>query len=264
MSTPANLSTLFTSARAQGILSAESLQTLNLPDLGAQIQAAMGIGVDDVASSEVVLVSIMPDDSGSIRFGGNAQTVRDGHNLVVESLSKSKQRDAVLAHCRYLNGHVLYPYRPVAQAEKMTARNFDPSQGTPLYDQTVLLLGTVLAKAQQFADSGVAARTVTLIITDGADEHSQRSRARDVAQLIGDLSRQETHIVAGMGIFDGGQTDFRKVFLEMGIEDRWILTPGSSPEQIRRAFQLFSQSAIKASQSAGSFGAAAAGGFGVP
>jgi len=262
MSQSSNIGGLFSSAHAQGVIGDESLQALQLPDLGAQIQAALGIGVDDVASSEVVLVTLMPDDSGSIRFAGNAQLVRDGHNQVIESLTASKQRDAVLAHCRYLNGHVLYPYRPVAQAERMTAKNYDPSQGTPLYDQSLVLLGTVLAKAQQFADAGVVARTVTLIITDGADEHSTRATAADVARMVGELARQETHIVAAMGLYDGGQTDFRDVFHRMGIEDRWILTPGSSPQEIRRAFQVFSQSAVKASQSARAFAAATTGGFG--
>jgi hypothetical protein len=40
------------------------------------------------------------------------------------------------------------------------------------------------------------------------------------------------------------------VFREMGIEDRWILTPGSTASEIRRAFQVFSQSAIRAGQGA--------------
>jgi hypothetical protein len=42
----------------------------------------------------------------------------------------------------------------------------------------------------------------------------------------------------------------------MGIPDRWILTPGNSAQEIRRAFQVFSQSA--AALGAG----AALGGFG--
>jgi hypothetical protein len=260
MSDPIDLSSLFSTAQ----LSSQTLQALHLPDLGAQIQAGLGVGVDDVASSEVVLVALMPDDSGSIRFAGNAHLVCDGHNQVVEALCGSKQRDSILAHCRYLNGHVLYPYRPVAQAERMTSKNFDPSQGTPLYDQAVVLLGTVLAKAQQFAQSGVLARTVTLLITDGADEHSTRSSAPDVARIVEEMARQETHIIAAMGLYDGGQTDFRAVFREMGIEDRWILTPGAGAADLRRAFQLFSQSAVRASQSTKAFAGAAVGGFGSP
>jgi hypothetical protein len=209
----------------------------------------------------VVLVTVMPDDSGSIRFMGNADAVRGGHNVVIETLVKSAQRDSILAHNRYLNGAVLYPYCPVTQAARMTSSNYDPSLGTPLYDQAVVLLGTVIAKTQEFSESGVPARSVTLIITDGADEGSRWAKAKDVRALVTDMHASEAHIVAAMGI-DDARTPFREVFREMGIEDRWILTPGSDPGEIRRAFALFSQSAMRASQGGATFSRAAAGGFG--
>jgi hypothetical protein len=60
---------------------------------------------------------------------------------------------------------------------------------------------------------------------------------------------QENHIVAAMGISDGS-TDFRGVFRAMGIADRWILTPGNSASEVRRAFQVFSQSAVRAAAGA--------------
>jgi hypothetical protein len=252
---------LFEAAHAEGGLSEAALQALSIPDLGAQIQAGLGIAVDDVQASEVVLVTMMPDDSGSIRFAGNAQAVRDGHNLVLEALRGSKQRDGILVHTRYLNGEVLYPYCPVDQAAAMDTHSYNPDGGTPLYDQAVVLLGTVLAKAREFAEAGVPARTVTLLITDGADEHSMRARARDVAAIVRDMRRAETHIVAAMGVEDG-RTDFRKVFREMGVEDRWVLTPRSGAGEVRRAFQVFSQSALRATQGGASFSKTALGGFG--
>jgi len=206
---------------------------------------------------------MLADDSGSIRFASNAQAVRDGHNLVLDALAASKQRDGILAHTRYLNGTVLYPYCALAGALRMDEHNFDPNGGTPLYDQSVVLLGTVLAKAREFAEAGVPARTVTLILTDGADEHSQSSRAKDVAAIIADMRRAERHIVAALGV-DDGRTGFRRVFQEMGIEDRWILTPGNKASDIRRAFAVFSQSVVRASSSAGRFSQASVGGFGAP
>lgn len=254
-----DVSELLEAAHQEGVLSPESLQTLTAVDLGAQIQAGLGISVDDVQASEVVLLTMMPDDSGSIHGAGNEQAVRDGHNLVIDALARSKQREGILAHTRYLNGHVLFPYVPIDQAILMTAKNYHATQGTPLYDQSVVLLGSVIAKAQDFARNGVVARSVTLLITDGADQHSTRCKARDVAALVGDMQRSETHIVAAMGI-DDGSTPFREVFREMGIEDRWILTPGSDPGDVRRAFQLFSQSAVRASQAA-TFSQAAIAGF---
>ena len=56
-------------------------------------------------------------------------------------------------------------------------------------------------------------------------------------------------VIAAMGISDGA-TDFHQVFRDMGIPDRWILTPGNSASEVRKAFQVFSQSAIAASQGA--------------
>lgn len=254
---------LFQAAKAEGELSDAALQALSVPDLGAQIQAGLGVHPDDVPASEVVLVTMMPDDSGSIRFAGNAQAIRDGHNLVLDSLAASKQKDGVLAHTRYLNGKVLYPYCALPGAVRMDSHNYDANGGTPLYDQTVVLLGTVLAKARQFAEAGVPARTVTLLLTDGADECSANSSAKDVAALVKDMLRAERHIIAALGV-DDGSTDFRGVFREMGIEDRWILTPGSGASEIRRAFAVFSQSVVRASQGAGGFSKTAVGGFAAP
>jgi hypothetical protein len=236
---------LLEDAHETGALSKEALDKLDVVDVGAQIQAGLGLSIDDVGSSEVVLLTQMPDDSSSIACAGNADAVRDGHNFVLDALAASKQAGEVLAHTRYLNGHVLFPYTQLAQAQKLTPANYDPRLGTPLHDQSVVLLGTVIAKAQELAQAGIAVRTVTLIITDGGDCGSTRCKARDVAALVRDMLAQENHIVAAMGISDG-TTDFRKVFQAMGIPDRWILTPGNSASEVRRAFAVFSQSAVRA------------------
>ena len=253
---------LLKNAAAEGDLSAQSLQVLtgNL-NVGAQIQAGLGVAAEDVQSSEVVLVTMMVDDSSSIRFvSGNTQMVRDGHNEVIGALKASKQKEGILAHTRYLNGHVLYPYRKLDEAILMDQQNYDPNGGTPLYDQAVVLLGTVLAKSKEFQDCGVPVRTITLIVTDGADEHS-RGGPQEIRSLVEDLLRKEVHILAAMGVEDG-HTNFKSVFKDMGIRDEWILLPGNSPTEIRKAFQVFSQSAVRASQNAASFSKTALGGFG--
>jgi hypothetical protein len=240
---------LLEDAHGTGALSAKALATLDVVDVGAQIQAGLGCTIDDVGSSEVVLVTMMPDDSNSIAHAGNTDAVRDGHNFVLEALSGSKQAGEVLAHTRYLNGHVLTPYTALEHAEKMTPANYRPNLGTPLYDQTVVTLGTVIAKSQELAQAGIAVRTVTLLITDGGDYGSTRCKPADVKAIVDDMLAQENHIVAAMGISDG-TTDFKAVFRAMGIPDRWILTPGNSGSEIRRAFAVFSQSAVRASQGA--------------
>lgn len=245
----AKVKKLLSDAHDAGTLSAKSLASLDIVDVGAQIQSGLGVSIDDVAASEVVLLTMMPDDSQSIAGAGNTAAVRDGHNFVLDALGRSKQSGEVLAHTRYLNGDVLFPYTELAHAVRMTPANYNPCHGTPLFDQSVVLLGTVIAKAQELAQAGIAVRTVTLIITDGGDYGSTRCRPADVAALVADMLAQENHVVAAMGINDG-TTDFKKVFRSMGIPDRWILTPGNSASEIRRAFQVFSQSAVRAAAGA--------------
>ncbi len=253
-----NINALFQGAYAEGDLSTQGLQTLTVnADIGMQIQAGLGIAPDDVPSAEVLLVTMMPDDSGSIRFAGSAAAVRNGHNLVFDALELCKQQDDILVHTRYLNGGVLFPYRKLSDAVRMTKQNYNPNKGTPLYDQTAVVLGTVLAKAWEFEENGVPARTVTLIITDGADEHSTHQTPATVRALVEDMLRAESHIVAAMGI-DDGYTNFRNVFRDMGIQDEWILTPGNTANDIRAAFQVFSQSAVRASQGVTTFASTSA------
>jgi len=240
---------LLADAHDTGALSKQALDALDVVDVGAQIQAGLGLSIDDVGSSEVVLLTMMPDDSSSIQHAGNADAVRDGHNFVLDALGASKQAGEVLAHTRYLNGHVLFPYTQLAHAQRLTPANYNPWNATPLYDQSVVVLGTVIAKAQELAQAGIAVRTVTLIITDGGDCGSTRCKAADVAAIVRDMLAQENHIVAAMGIKDGS-TDFRSVFRAMGIPDRWVLTPGNSASEVRRAFQVFSQSAVRAAAGA--------------
>ncbi len=253
----ADISDLFTSAADDGNLSVAGLQLVQVDDLGAQIQAGFGIDVDDVDASEVTLVTLLIDDSSSIQMGNNTQLIRDGHNLILKSLKKSV---GILMHTRFLNRGILYPFTPIDQVPLLDTSNYNPSGGTPLFDEIQTTLATVVAKVQEFADNGVPVRAVTVVITDGADYGSRRMTGPRLKPLVDDMLASEQHIIAGMGI-DDGYTNFHQVFTEMGIHPDWVLTPGNTEAEIRKAFALISQSAVRASQGAG-FSQTGAGGFG--
>ncbi len=260
--TTPNVASLFATAGQEGTLSPGAVKALTIPDIGAAIAAGLGVKVDDVQASEVTLVSMMPDDSGSM--SSCVDEVITGHKLVIESLVGTKQKDSILAFCRLLNGAVIYPFNPIDQVKMLDHTNYGAWHGTPLYDETVILLGTVLAKAQEFADAGVPARTCTLLLTDGYDESSVRASAATVKKIVTDMLKQESHIVAGMGFDHGYGVDFRRVFSDMGIPDEWIMTPKATPSELRKAFRMFSQSAVRASQGAAAFSKTALGGFATP
>jgi len=262
MSQNANNLGLLQNAHEDGDLSSGSLNALTkIPDIGAIIQQGLGIAIDSVRSSEVILLNILIDDSGSIQSAGNEQNIRDGHNMVIESLLESKQQDNIEVFCRYLNGKILYPYTPISLVPKMNTSNYCANGGTPLFDETAKLLATVIAKTQDFKNNGIQVRTITLILTDGEDLHSRTSTAGDVKNIVSDMLRSEDHILSAMG-FNNGSCNFKQVFNAMGFIDRWILTTGTTKSEIKKAFQVFSQSAVRASQSAAHFSQTNIAGFG--
>ena len=264
MSTTIDVNDLFQTAQQEGTLSKAAVQSLNLNDISPQINQAIGIDANKVQSSETVLLAILIDDSGSIRFAGNSQAIRDGHNMIIESLKKSKQADSIFVHTRYLNGKTLYPFKPISQVELLTPQNYDPNGGTPLYDETSVILATSIAKVQEFANNGIVSRAITLIMTDGADQGSVRlRRPEELNPVIADMLKSESHIVAAMGVEEPG-TNFTAVFQAMGIPLQWILTPKNNESEIRKAFAVFSQSALRASQGVGGFSQQALGGFAAP
>jgi len=242
---------------------------LTADNLGPAITAGLGqISLDDIAASEVVLVTLLLDDSSSIQFAGNTQAVREAHNLIVEALRAAKQSGDVLISCRYLNDGpftdhgVLYAYRPLDGAPLLDTSNYDPRGGTPLYDQTAATLTGVAAKLAEFEAGGVGVRAITVIVTDGADQHSHIHRdAADVQPILTGLLATEQHLIMAMGI-DDGATNFRNIFGRMGVPDKLVLTPGNTPSEIRAAAIMVSQSVAQASQSPGSFSQTAFGGFG--
>lgn len=241
---------LLGAALEEGAVSDETQRALNaVPHAADEIAAALG---EPSASRELLLATILADDSGSM--SGRDDAVRRGHNLLLEVLRDNRTAGSaeVLVHTRYLNGRVLSPYRPLASALEMTRSNYDTrGGGTPLYDASVLTLGSVLTKTKEAEARAQHVRTFTLIITDGVDNKSRSATARSVSWPVQDMLAFATnHIVAGMGI--GNKHIFDQVFSHMGIPSRSILTADSTAADIARVFQIFASSlSLAASSEAG-------------
>lgn len=258
----ANVQNLFQTAHDEGNLSSSALKTLTIPDIADQINAAMGTPAVDVKASEVYLVTMLLDDSYSIKRAGNEQAVRDGANVVRQALMDSDAGLAILMCVRYVNGKVVVPFTPIDQVPLLDASNFQANGGTPFYDMTVVSLGDILAKSQEFSDRNVPVRSATLLVTDGHDEGSTRfTRPEQLLDVMRDVLMSETHIVMAMGIQDDLGTDFKDIFRRMGIQDKFSLLTTATPHDIRLNFGTFSKTAARGSQSANNFSQIAAGGF---
>lgn len=251
-----NVNDLLQDAADDGVLSPASSSAIQVIDLNKQIGAALGVQVNEVLASRVTLITIVVDDSGSIAGAGNEAAVRKGYNwLLKDVIENSKDADSILISVRYLNGHVLYPYKKMSTVDKgdeMTASNYAPGRtgyGTPLYDQMAETCAAVIAKTQEFVNAGIPVKTVTIFISDGADMGSYKQTPQTVKSVVKDMLRQDIHLILGFGVSDG-ITDFGAVYEECGLLKDNIKTFDGDASGIRRAFGFASKSAIATSQSA--------------
>jgi hypothetical protein len=235
-----------------GGLSEESKDAL-LAVSGAALEIGRGLG-DPSSAQELLLASILVDDSPSV--APNVAEIRFGHQLMLDALTPKESVANVQVLTRLLNRGILSPYRSIVQAIPLSSNNFSGSTllpWTPLYLQSLLTLGTVVAKAhEEEREHQVKVRTFTLIITDGEDNKSGSISASHVRALVKDMLEFSTnHIVAGMGV--GERVDFHQVFRSMGVPKRWIFTSDANVNDLRSKFSQIARSLALAASSETAF-----------
>ena len=179
----------------------------------------------------------------------------------MDAVGGAKKRNDVFVLIWLMNKGCFQPYCLLADAKTLDRAAYNPNEETPLFKGSKHFLGTVVTKTKEFEDAGTPVRTISLVFSDGGDNASGRVRSGDVASIVSDMLRRENHLIFGFGVEDG-VTDFKQVFSEMGIPDEFIMVSSGDSKEVRRRFNLFSQSAKTASQNAASFSKVAMGGFG--
>ena len=247
MASQKQIGSLFSGAAAAGIISPDTAAMLT-GHLGAVVVAgAAGTALEDIMASDVTLITVLIDSSSSIAYANLEQAVRDGQNLLVDAFAGAKEAPSILMALWTFNGQVdvVHSYLPVADAARLDAR-YHGTGSTKLYDTWCDALAANVAYAQQLRDGGTPCRSVVVIITDGEDCGSKRSAA-ECARLPRDLLKSEQFILAFVGV--GADGDFRKIAKEMGVPDGSVAVQKDvRPTELRKLFQMVSQSAIRASQ----------------
>lgn len=260
--TPDEATSLFTSAATKGVISPQT-STLITGNLGNLVLAgAAGKALEDITASDVTLVTVLIDASSSIGDRGLAHAVREGQNALLDAFAGAKDRDAVLLACWTFCGSmdVIHSYVPVPDATRFDAKNYRPGGSTALYDTWCSALAANVAYAQRLRDGGTPARSVVVVVTDGEDVGSKQTAAH-CARISRDLLASELFTLALVGV--GSDVNFEHVARSMGIPAGCILwEKDATPSGLRRAFQLVSRSAVRASQ--GKIQPGAAAGFFVP
>lgn len=129
----ADLHQLLQGAADEGDLSRVSISVMQSMDLTPIINNALGVSPVNVTSTEVILLGMLLDDSGSIAekqvllddkgnpVYDNGKPVRvdnvgnmiSGVNTVLDAQLSSKVRDTILVHIALLNGGLVCEYRPI-------------------------------------------------------------------------------------------------------------------------------------------------------
>ena len=204
------------------------------------VSGLVDLSKDGGIQQPLVLLTMMIDDSTSMRLFDNFRVVMQGHNSVLGTLEDSAEAPLFMARTQYMHGKALASgYRPLCKAPRITEKNYKLIGGSPLFRATCRILRYVERRAQEYKAEGNDVRTVTLLLTDGWNrEFSKRNTmVQQAREMVEAMFSAENHIVAGAGVAVN-QVDFREVFLEMGIPERWILTLRSK-EEIRAAFGSF-------------------------
>lgn len=248
MSTTDDLTRTLSSALSKGVLSTRtaSLITGNLGPL--VLAGAAGKALEDITASDVTLVTLLIDASGSIADRGLEQAVRDGQNALLDAFGGAKEKDSVLLALWLFNGDqkVVHAYLPVDDATRLDPRNYRGQGGTRLYDTWCDALTANVAYAQRLRDGGTPTRSVVVVVTDGEDVGSTRS-SRDCASLSKDLLASELFTLAFVGV--GKDTQFELIAAAMGVPASCVhVQRDATPGGLRKTFQLVSRSAIRASQ----------------
>lgn len=242
------IESLLGKAQSLGTLGAQSSQLLS-GHLGAVVIAgAAGKDAEDITASDVTLVTLLVDASSSIYEGKLEDAVREGQHLLVDALSATRERDAILMAMWTFNDElrVLHSYVSLDDVVRLDAKNYRGAGCTRLYDTWCDALAANVAYAQQLRDSGTPTKSVVVVVTDGQDVGSKR-RAADCARLSKDLLASEMFTLAFVGV--GSGFDFHAIARQMGVPDGNIAVAAqATPSAIRRVFRMVSQSAIRASQ----------------
>jgi hypothetical protein len=225
-------------------ISPASSELLSRPAISTAIADALG---ETGSASELVLVSILVDDSTSI--GGNLQEICFGYDTMLEALREDELAAEVMVMTSLLNRGVLMPYRPLATVPALPEQGYRGARlvgETPLYLQSLLTLGAVMVKAREEESRSARVRTFTLLISDAEDNASKDITAQNVKAVVTDmLEFAMNHLIFGMGVGERVDVDFYKVFGEMGIPGRppreWIFSAGIGVEELRAKFREITQ-----------------------
>lgn len=197
---------------------------------------------DEIQVDETINAVFVVDISPSITT--YVKDLNHAFNDFVETMQKSHIAEKLMVSIVEFHDKVSIKsgFQPIKQIPNI---QFQPSgMGTALYDATTQGLKMALEYRSNLENSGVLAKTLVFVITDGLDNSSVVS-ANTVKKGVEDVLAQEqnmfsfTTILFGVGNING----FEKAQQAMGIQH--LAKVGTTGAEIRKMINFISQSISK-------------------
>ncbi len=240
-----DLNNIFNDASTDGTISQASNTLIcnNLND--TVLMGCNGLALDEIESTEVTLITALYDISGSISYSKLTSAIINGQNELLNALNGAKKKDDIMMAQWFFNDNteVLHSYVPIDDVVKLNNKNYVPNGMTSLYDVSLEAMSSNLAYAELLKGSGTPVQSIIVLFTDGQDTTS-KSRAADVKKLAKDLLKTEQYVLAYIGV---GGDDHEAIAESMGFPS--VIHTSISATDIRKAFQMMSESIINVSQS---------------
>jgi uncharacterized protein YegL len=209
------------------------------------ILGCTGVGVDDLQTDDITLVSLILD--ASMSMSAHEAVVRESFDELINALKGSKQAGSMLISSRVFGTKqkILYGFKQVEEIAKNPIGSDYVANGssTALYDSVFDAMTGIRVYSESLKQSGVRTKGIVIVMSDGEDNNSVKQNASDCKTLSEDFLKTESFVLVYVGF---GSQDLLQIASEIGFKDTLISTKDAS--QIRKTMGVISKSIIRQSQ----------------
>ena len=197
---------------------------------------------EQILASDVVLISIIIDKSGSV--DKHSSKLVDCVNMYINDMKNSHHANKILVQIIEFNEKVdiVHGFKPISQ---MSTYSLNCGGLTALYDAVHLSLANSCDYQRNLTDpsNSLDCKNIVLIITDGGD-NSSKSGPRDCFNIIDLIKKEEINYNSFSALLVGVGPEnthiFEKAAKDMGIEKVKVIT--DSTKDIKDTIGLLSAS----------------------
>jgi uncharacterized protein YegL len=205
----------------------------------------LGVDASKLTRPRCYLVMLVLDDSGSI--SGHERKVVAGAKTFIEQYKNARADNRihsdVLVAVGTLNRGVIVPYTEVGSFNLAALDTFAISGGTPLYDVANAALTLQIAKTVELQSNGVSAKTLTVLMTDGADVGSKLSSAQLRPVVTGLNERHgNNHLIVGCEVGEAAEGALE----QMGIPKEKVFKASYEATSLIDTFSRLSKASMNA------------------